>query len=90
MLLVVLGWYAARYAWSVDRRSPVLDVPMRVVYCLAPLGLWMGAVQYVLATARNLRGPGIWASYDRPDGHEELDLGESDGDTGAEPIGDDA
>lgn len=98
-LLAVLGWYALSYAVDVDRRSPVLGVPLRWVYLLAPLGLWMGAVQYALTTARNLRGDGIWASYDTPDGHEDsevatgvpADVGDPRGDDprGDDPRGDD-
>lgn len=74
-LLIALGWYALRYALSVDRESPVLGVPMHYVYLLAPLGLWMGSLQYILTALRNLRGPHVYASFDRIDEHEELEAG---------------
>jgi len=75
-LLFGLAWFAAQYALSVDRRSPVLDVPLRWIYLVAPLGLTLGGVQYAMAAVRNFRGPGVWVSYDREDGPEELDLDE--------------
>lgn len=73
LLLCVLAYYAARYAWSVDRRSPVLGVPLSIVYALAPVGLAMGGVQYALAAAKNLTSREVWVSFDRRDGPEELD-----------------
>ena len=36
LLLLALAWYAAQYALSVDRRSPVLGVPLGWVYLVAP------------------------------------------------------
>lgn len=75
-LLLGLSGYALAYALGVDRRSPVLDVPLRWVYLLAPFGLAMGAVQYALAAVRNIRGPGAYVSFERADTHEELALEE--------------
>lgn len=76
-LLFVLSWYALQYALGVDRRSPVLGVPLGTVYLLAPFGLFLGGVQYLLAAGRNLRGEGVWISFEREDGYEELDVGGS-------------
>lgn len=73
LLLALLGFYALRYALSVDRSSPVLGVPLGWIYALAPLGLWMGSLQYGLAALRNLQGTDVWASFDRLDGHVDLD-----------------
>lgn len=55
-LLFVMAWFALRYLPFVDRRSPVLGVSMRFVYSIAPIGLFMGGVQYALAAYRNVRG----------------------------------
>lgn len=78
-LLIALGWFALRYAASVDRESPVLGVPLRHVYLLAPIGLWMGALQYILTALRNAYGPEVYASFDRIDGHDELDTAAAPG-----------
>jgi TRAP-type C4-dicarboxylate transport system permease small subunit len=72
LLLFTLAWYAARYALGVDRTSPVLGVPLRRVYLIAPVGLCLGGLQYVLAAVRNARGPDAYLSFDRVDGFEEL------------------
>lgn len=55
-LLFVMAWFAVRYLPFVDRRSPVLGVSMRLVYSIAPIGLFMGGVQYALAAYRNITG----------------------------------
>jgi TRAP-type C4-dicarboxylate transport system permease small subunit len=72
-LLFVLGWFALRYTLSVDRESPVLGVPMHYVYLLAPIGLWMGGLQYILTALSNARGPEVFACFDRVEGHAELE-----------------
>lgn len=74
LLLFVLCWYAARYALGVDRRSPVLGVPLGRVYLVAPLGLFLGGLQYALAALRSVRGPGVYVSFDRIDGYEVLEV----------------
>lgn len=76
LLLFVLAWYAARYALSVDRRSPVLGVPLGWVYLVAPVGLFLGGVQYALAALRNAlaSGPQVYVAFDKLDGYEELEL----------------
>lgn len=43
--------------------SPVLQVPSHLVYLIAPLGLFLGGVQYTLAFVRNLVSPGIYVAY---------------------------
>jgi TRAP-type C4-dicarboxylate transport system permease small subunit len=73
LLLFALAWYAASYALGVDRRSPVLGVPLGWVYLVAPAGLFLGGVQYAFAAARNVAGPGAYVAADRPDGYEELE-----------------
>lgn len=77
LLLVLFAWYALRYALSVDRRSPVMGVPLGWVYLIAPLGLLLGGVEYALAAARNVRGPDVYRSFGSLDGYEELDREES-------------
>jgi len=73
VLLFVLSWYALCYALSVDRRSPVLNVPLGRIYLLAPVGLALGGAQYALAAYRNLRGPEVYASFDHLDGYEDFE-----------------
>lgn len=73
VLLFVLAFVAFTYARGVDRDSPVLGVPLGWIYMVAPLGLTMGGVQYLLAAGRNLIGPGLWISYRSQDSYEERD-----------------
>lgn len=72
-LLFLLTWYAANYVLDVDRRSPVLGVPLRVVYVVAPLGLFLSGVQYTLTALRNVKGPGVYITFERLDDYEEVE-----------------
>jgi TRAP-type C4-dicarboxylate transport system permease small subunit len=72
-LLMLFAWYALRYALSVDRRSPVMGVPLGWVYLIAPLGLFLGGLEYALAVARNVRGPDVYRSFGHIDGYDELE-----------------
>jgi len=51
--------------------SPVLQVPLWIVYLAAPLGLLLAALQYALAFARNLTSEGVWLSFEHDDGYED-------------------
>lgn len=73
LLLLALAWFAWRYARSVDRVSPVLGVPLGVVYLVAPLGLALAGVENLLTLWRNLTSTEVHVSFDRPDGYHEVD-----------------
>lgn len=76
VLMFVLAWYAAGYVMNVVvRRSPVLDIPLTYVYMIAPFGLLVAGVHYALAALRNVVGPDAYIAFDKPDVHEEIDLG---------------
>lgn len=74
LLLFFLAYYAWSYAVSVDRRSPVMGVPLRWVYMIAPIGLVLGGIQYGMAAIKNVSGTQIYISFDRLDDFEELEL----------------
>jgi len=73
-LLAWLTWLSLAHVLGTVRQlgavSPVLQVPLYLVYLAAPLGLALGAVQYFLAFAQNLLSPGVYIAYGRPDEHE--------------------
>ena len=70
-LCLWLAWHALLYARGVDRRTPVLGVPLSTVYLLAPLGLTLAGIQYGFACARNLVDDRVWVAFDRLDGYED-------------------
>ena len=73
-LLFTLTWYACIYVRTVFELGgiyPVLRVPFYVVYAVAPLGLLLAAVQYLLAMFRNLVDDEVYLAYDVPDEFEE-------------------
>lgn len=72
-ILFALTWYAVAYVTTVYRLggiSPALRIPFWVLYAVAPVGLFLAAVQYALATVKNLTSPGIFLSFTRADGYE--------------------
>lgn len=73
ILLFVIAWYALSYALDVDRRSPVMGVPLRWVYLIAPIGLFLGGLEYALASLRNAWGPDVYLAFDRLDGYEDVE-----------------
>lgn len=74
LLLSVLAFEAVHYVWTLQilgSFTPVLQVPLWIIYLLAPLGLVLGAVHYLLAALRNVLSPGIWLSWEVRDEHED-------------------
>jgi len=70
LLLGYLGVHAVRYALQVrglGSVTPVLTAPLWCLYAVAPIGLGLGSVQYLLASVRNLTSPGIHTSFRRPE-----------------------
>jgi len=82
VLLGVFTWMAFDYVLLTVRPlgavSPVLEVPVYLVYLSAPLGLALATLQYALAFLRNLTSDDIYVSW----GLREADQG-----TGEEPAG---
>lgn len=80
LLLFYLAWLAMDYALVVRRLgsvSPVLQVPLYLIYLAAPAGLGLAGVQYGLAALRNLRDDGVYLSFDTRD--EYFDAAEDGG-----------
>lgn len=67
-LLAVLCFYACQYVYGVYQLGgiyPALRVPFYVVYLAAPLGFFLGAVQYALAAIRNVLEPDLYIAFER-------------------------
>lgn len=75
-LLFYLTYLATRYALETVRTlgsvSPALRVPLWIVYLSAPIGFFLGGVQYALALLKNLTTPGVWLSFETEDAYDEL------------------
>lgn len=74
LLLFALTWYAGEYVYTVYVLGgiyPVLRVPFYVVYAIAPLGLFLGGVQYLLAMIRNLIDDQVYLAFDLTDDYEQ-------------------
>lgn len=74
LLLFWLAGYAVNYVLVVRRLgsvSPVLQVPLYLVYLAAPAGLVLAGIQYSLAVAQNLRQDEVYLSFDTKDEYGE-------------------
>ena len=72
-LLFLMSGYAVEYVLVMRRLgsvSPVLQVPLYLVYAAAPAGLALAGLQYALAAVRNLRSPGVYLAYDVEDAYQ--------------------
>ena len=70
LLLALLSLYASHYVLVMYRLgsvSPVLQVPLYLVYSCAPLGLAAATTQYVLAAIQNARESEAYLSCDVKD-----------------------
>lgn len=75
VLLLVLSWYAVHYALTVRALgsiTPALQVPLWMVYLIAPVGLALGGIQYALAFIKNLREPEVYLSFTKKDEYEDV------------------
>lgn len=75
ILLFYLAYYAWEYTQSVikmGRVTPVLRIPFYMVIIWAPVGLFMGAVQYVLTFIKNLTHKDVWLSFEEQSEYKEL------------------
>lgn len=74
-LMGLLTWFSLRYLETVAELgtvSPVLRIPLWLVYLPAPLGFVLAGLQYVLAVVKNLIAPGVFLSWQQKDEYDEL------------------
>ena len=79
VLMLVLAWYSLTYLDTLrflGSVSPVLRLPLHVVYLVVPLGLLLTAAQYALAVVRNLTAREVYLSFDVRDEYEQPVVGE--------------
>ena len=65
-LMFLLCYYSLLYIYSVESLgtvSPVLRVPLYLVYCAAPLGFTFAGIQYALTFIRNLTEREVHLAY---------------------------
>ncbi|MDH2422853.1 TRAP transporter small permease [Cobetia amphilecti] len=77
-LLAYLAWLAVDYLQSLaksGRVTPSLRWSLAALYAVVPLGLALGALQYLMAILRNLLAQGAWLSWRTAemDENEEVD-----------------
>jgi TRAP-type C4-dicarboxylate transport system permease small subunit len=77
--MFVLTWLSLEYIFGTVRvlgsTSPVLRVPLYLVYLAAPIGFVLAGVQYALAFLKNLTSEGVYLSFDHEDTYDEPPAG---------------
>lgn len=72
-LLAILAWYALGYVLqtrSIGSVTPALQIPLYLVYASAPVGLALGALQFLMTAVRNVVADEPYVSFLHPDRHE--------------------
>ena len=80
LLMLALAGYSLRYIATVrflQSVSPVLQVPLHLVYLVVPLGLTLAAIQYGLTVVRNCISDGAYLSFEIKDEYEQPITGET-------------
>lgn len=79
LLMFALTWYSFEYISTVyflETVSPVLQVPLYLVYLCVPLGFTLSAIQYTLTAIRNLTSADVYISFSQKDEYETPVTGE--------------
>lgn len=77
LLMFFMTYYAMRYiatVYALGTASAALQVPLYLVYCVAPIGFALTGIQYALTVVRNLTEKEVYLSYDHKDEYEETPL----------------
>lgn len=80
LLMFYLAYQAmiyVRVVFVLESVSPVLQVPLYIVYMAAPIGLVLAGIQYILTVIRNVTGPEVYLSYTQSDTYKEPAVEES-------------
>lgn len=81
-LLAYLSWLAVEYLQSLaksGRVTPSLRWSLAILYAVVPVGLALGALQYLMAIMRNLLASGSWLSWQTSEIDENDEPDEPDG-----------
>ena len=73
-LLFTLAWYSLDYAMHTRNTgsvTPSLQIPLWLVYSVAPIGLAVGGIQYVMTLLRNLVSHDVYISFTHKDEYED-------------------
>jgi TRAP-type C4-dicarboxylate transport system permease small subunit len=74
VLMFLMAYYSLRYIStlrSLGTVSSALQVPLYLVYCIAPIGFVLAGVQYGFTVVRNAIEEDVYVSYERKDEYEE-------------------
>ncbi len=75
-LLLLLAWFAVVHVQQLYQSgtvTPALRVPVYLIQLSVPVGLLLGAAQYLLTVCRNLTTEGTWLSFTEPDVYHEAE-----------------
>lgn len=66
-VLFYLTFYACKYVYSaylLNKLTPALQIPFYMFIMIAPIGLFLGGMQYLLTGIKNLTTEGVWLSIE--------------------------
>ena len=77
LLMFSMAYFSVQYIatmYALGTKSAALQVPLYLVYCIAPIGFALTGTQYALTVVRNLTEADVYLSYDHKDEYEETPL----------------
>ncbi|SKA09902.1 TRAP transporter small permease [Selenihalanaerobacter shriftii] len=77
LILFYLAYHAGLYVLETKhfgRVTPTLMVPFYLIIIWAPIGLFLGGVQYILTFIKNIKGDEAWLSYEEKSDYKDFDV----------------
>ena len=77
LILFYLAFYAIEYVLdvkSMQRITPALRIPFWIVIACAPVGLFLGGVQFLLTFVKNVKEKDVWLSCEEQTEYKEICL----------------
>lgn len=75
VVLIYLAYYSVQFVLEAklgERVTPALGAPFYLFIIIVPIGLLLGAVQYILALIKNLTNDDLWLSFEEKSEYKKL------------------
>ncbi len=76
IILFYVSYFSLQYVLKVyqfQKVSPVMRVPLYLIYIWVPIGLFLAAIQYGLAFIKNIVEEDVWISFEEKSEYVELE-----------------
>ena len=88
--MYLMTYLSGKYVWKIfqqQKMSPVLRVPMYLIWIFVPIGILMTAIHYNLAFIKNVIEDDVWVSFEEKSEYEDLEDAMAEDDNSVEYTG---